>query len=273
MSPEGFARRDLGLSLWDGVFFSLMVGLGETYLPAFALALGHGEVLAGLVASVPMLIGGVVQLVAPRAVHALGSHRRWVVMLAGLQAAVFAPLCWAAWTGRLDAVWLFAAIGIFCSALGRTSAVAALYAYGLVFMLGTGTLAIYLIGVSMQAEAAVRPLLALAAPVVTAEIGWMAMWLVDTMIVGRLSAEAIGAVSVGGGIFFAVAIFGMGILLGLDFLVGHAHGSGRMADAHAGLVAGVHASLVATVILTAVSAVIVALLPSTSIQPAIVGDA
>lgn len=119
MPHAGFARRDLGLSLWDGVFFSLMVGLGETYLPAFALALGHGEVLAGLVSSVPMLIGGVVQLAAPRAVHALGSHRRWVVALAGLQGLVFAPLTWAALTGRLDAVWLFAAAaGYWASGLG-----------------------------------------------------------------------------------------------------------------------------------------------------------
>ena len=53
---EGRVRGNLAKSLWDGVFFSLMVGLGETYLPAFALALGHGEVLAGLVATVPMLV-------------------------------------------------------------------------------------------------------------------------------------------------------------------------------------------------------------------------
>ena len=107
MPPEGFARRDLGLSLWDGVFFSLMVGLGETYLPAFALALGHGEVLAGLVASVPMFVGGAVQLAAPRLAHALGSNRRWVVASAALQAAVFVPLVWAAWTGRLGALGLY----------------------------------------------------------------------------------------------------------------------------------------------------------------------
>lgn len=123
MSSEGFARKDLVLSLWDGVFFSLMVGLGETYLPAFALALGHGEVLAGLVASVPMLIGGVLQLAAPRAVHALGSHRRWVVCLAGLQGLVFAPLAWAAWTGRLGAIWLFAAAATYwASGLGGGAA-------------------------------------------------------------------------------------------------------------------------------------------------------
>jgi MFS family permease len=116
MPAEGFARKDLALSLWDGVFFSLMVGLGETYLPAFALALGHGEVLAGLVASVPMLIGGVVQLGAPRAVHALGSHRRWVVCLAGLQGLVFVPLAWAAWNGTLGAGWLFAAAALYWTA-------------------------------------------------------------------------------------------------------------------------------------------------------------
>ena len=32
-------RRDLCSSTGDGVTFSLMVGLGETYLPAFVLAL------------------------------------------------------------------------------------------------------------------------------------------------------------------------------------------------------------------------------------------
>ncbi len=59
------------------------------------------------------------------------------------------------------ALSLFSAIGLFCSSLGRTSAVAALYAYGLIFLFGTGTLAAYLIGASMQIESTVRPLLAL----------------------------------------------------------------------------------------------------------------
>lgn len=116
MPPEGFARRDLRLSLWDGVFFSLMVGLGETYLPAFALALGHGEVASGLLASLPMLVGGVVQLAAPRAAYALGSNRRWVVASAALQAAVFAPLAWAAWNGHLGVLWLYVAAAAYWAA-------------------------------------------------------------------------------------------------------------------------------------------------------------
>ncbi len=45
-----------------------------------------------------------------------------------------------------------------------------------------------------------RPTLRLAVPLVLAELGWMSMAVVDTMMVGRLpnSAVAISAVSLGG---------------------------------------------------------------------------
>ena len=58
------------------------------------------------------------------------------------------------------------------------------------------------------------PMLRLALPVVVAELGWTAMATVDTLMVGRLSPEAIGAVSLGSGIFLGVTMFGMGLLLG-----------------------------------------------------------
>src|SRR5690606_11215637 len=87
-----------------------------------------------------------------------------------------------------------------------------------------------------------RPMLSLAIPVAIAEVGWMAMGLVDTMMVGRVSAEAIGAVAVGSHLFFSIAIFGLGILLGLDFLVSSARGRGAMADAHRSLVQSFHLS-------------------------------
>ena len=77
-------------------------------------------------------------------------------------------------------------------------------------------------------RAELRPMFQLAWPVVTAELGWMAMGLVDTMMVGRVSATALGAVSIGSHVFFAVAIFGMGILMGLDFLVARAQGAGEV---------------------------------------------
>ena len=71
-----------------------------------------------------------------------------------------------------------------------------------------------------------RPTLRLAIPLVLAELGWMSMAIVDTMMVGRLpnSATAMGAVSLGSNIFIVLALFGGGLLLGLDTLVAQAYG-------------------------------------------------
>src|SRR5208282_2608929 len=62
------------------------------------------------------------------------------------------------------------------------------------------------------------PMVRLAAPIVAAELGWMGMAIVDTMMVGRLpySAVAIGAVSLGSIVFLTMGIFGTGLMLGLD---------------------------------------------------------
>jgi MATE family multidrug resistance protein len=48
--------------------------------------------------------------------------------------------------------------------------------------------------------------LRLAIPLVLAELGWMAMGVVDTMFVGRVGAEAIGAVGLGTMVFYGVSI-------------------------------------------------------------------
>ena len=81
-------------------------------------------------------------------------------------------------------------------------------------------------------------MLALAAPVALAEVGWVMMGIVDTVVVGPLGPAAIGAVGVGSVLFLALAIFGMGLLLGLDTLVSQAFGAGRLDECHRWLVHG-----------------------------------
>jgi MATE family multidrug resistance protein len=88
------------------------------------------------------------------------------------------------------------------------------------------------------------PLLRIAGPVVLAEIGWMAMGLVDTLYVGPLGPAAIAAVGVSSGVFTAIAIFGMGLMLGLDTLVSHAWGARRTDECLAWLRHGVTLALV-----------------------------
>jgi len=89
-----------------------------------------------------------------------------------------------------------------------------------------------------------RPTLRLALPLILAEIGWMSMMIVDTMMVGRLpnSAEAIGAVSISSSLFIVFAFFGEGLLVGLDTLVSQSFGAGRREDCHTSLINGVYLS-------------------------------
>jgi len=97
-------------------------------------------------------------------------------------------------------------------------------------------------------RAETRPTLQLALPLVLAEIGWMTMGIVDTIMVGHLpnSAAAIGAVSLSSNLFNVLAFFGGGLLIGLDTLVSQAFGAGHREDCHRSLLNGVYLSLAMT---------------------------
>ena len=97
-----------------------------------------------------------------------------------------------------------------------------------------------------------RPTLRLALPLVLAELGWMSMVIVDTMMVGRLpySAEAIGAVSISSSIFIVFAFFAEGLMAGLDTLVSQAFGAGHREDCHRSLVNGIYLTFAVAPFLT-----------------------
>jgi multidrug resistance protein, MATE family len=95
------------------------------------------------------------------------------------------------------------------------------------------------------------PTLRLALPLIFAELGWMSMAVVDTIMVGRLpnSAVAIGATGLGQSLYNSVAIFGGGLLLGMDTFVAQAHGRDDIRDARHSLVNGFFLALALTPIL------------------------
>ena len=97
----------------------------------------------------------------------------------------------------------------------------------------------------------VRQLAVLAVPVVIAEMGWMAMGVVDTIMVGPLGPTAIGGAGLGSSLFLAISIFGMGLLLGLDTLVSQAFGARRFGDCRRWLVHGLVLGLIMAVPMTA----------------------
>jgi MATE family multidrug resistance protein len=96
----------------------------------------------------------------------------------------------------------------------------------------------------MDLQPEFRPMFRLALPVVMAELGWMGMGIVDTLMVGRLSPEAIGAVGIGSSLFMGVVVFAMGLMLGLDALVSQAYGASRLEDCHRWLLHGIVMSVI-----------------------------
>jgi MATE family multidrug resistance protein len=98
-----------------------------------------------------------------------------------------------------------------------------------------------------------RAMLRIAIPLALAELGWMAMGVVDTIMVGRLpdSAVSIGAASVGNALFYVFSIFGVGLMSGMDTLVSQAFGANDWSKARRALASGLGLAVCATPVLVA----------------------
>ena len=70
-----------------------------------------------------------------------------------------------------------------------------------------------------------RATVRLAGPVVAIQVGMMLMGVVDTIMVGHVSALALAAVALGNLYFFGLGVFGMGTLMVLDPVVAQAVGA------------------------------------------------
>lgn len=78
--------RSLRLSLKDAASYSIMVGTGESYLAAYLLALGYSAAAAGLITTVPVVVGSAIQLSFIWVYRQIRSYRNWVIVCARAQA-------------------------------------------------------------------------------------------------------------------------------------------------------------------------------------------
>ena len=118
-----------------------------------------------------------------------------------------------------------------------------------------------------------RKLLRLAAPIAFTQAGYALMGLVDTAVVGRLGAAALGATGLANGLFFAVAVIGLGAMMGLDPLFAQALGAGDEGRARALIWQGLWLSFAVTAILALPIAALPLLLEPSGIDPAVARDA
>jgi MATE family, multidrug efflux pump len=78
----------------------------------------------------------------------------------------------------------------------------------------------------------------------------MSMGIVDTIMVGPLGPAAIGAAGMGSSVFTSIAIFGMGLMLGLDTFVSQSYGAGDKSACRRWLHSGVWLALLMTPLVT-----------------------
>jgi MATE family multidrug resistance protein len=100
-----------------------------------------------------------------------------------------------------------------------------------------------------------RPMLRIALPLVLAEVGWMSMGLVDTIMVGHLPNAAIPLSAAAlAQVLYNTFAFGIGgILLGLDTTISQAHGAGDYPAANRWLFQGILLAAAISVVLIGMS--------------------
>jgi MATE family multidrug resistance protein len=110
----------------------------------------------------------------------------------------------------------------------------------------------------MSIRQQIRPMLTLALPLILAELGWMSMGIVDTIMVGHMAnpALSISAAALGQVLYNTIAFGISGVLLSLDTYLSQSHGAGRFDEANRWLLHGLilAAGLALTLILLIICA-------------------
>jgi MFS family permease len=108
-------RETMNRSVREASAYSWMVALGETYFPAFVLASGLGSVAAGLITTLPLLFGAIIQLFAPYFLPRFKSHKNWVLIFTSLQGLSLLPLAFFAASGGASLPLMFLCAVIYSS--------------------------------------------------------------------------------------------------------------------------------------------------------------
>jgi MATE family multidrug resistance protein len=114
-----------------------------------------------------------------------------------------------------------------------------------------------------------RALWRLALPLALAQAGQALMGLVDTAVLGHLSATAQAGAGLGNSLTFTCSFFGMGVMMALDPLVSQAVGAGDRARARTHYWQGVWLSLLTSVVVMVLLAGTISALEPLGVEPSV----
>ena len=117
-----------------------------------------------------------------------------------------------------------------------------------------------------------RPMLRLAVPLALAELGGMAMGVVDTIMAGPLGPAAVGAGALGNMLFYPIAMCASGVLLGMDTLVAQAFGAEDHEDCRRTLSNGVWIAIGLTPVVVVVALAVIPILHAVGTNPRVLAQ-
>lgn len=106
-SSDPETEKSLRHSIKDGVYYSAMIGGGESYFSAFAIFLQASTTVVGLLASLPPLLASTFQLLSAWLGRKRGKRKQIVLAGALIQAVCLIPIALLPlYTSEYSAVWL-----------------------------------------------------------------------------------------------------------------------------------------------------------------------
>ncbi len=113
-------KKSLRYSIFDGAFYWMMVGFGESFLAAFAVFLKATNVQLGLLSSLPKLFGSFFQLFSNKLLKIFKTRKRLVCTSSFMQALMYIPIALVFFFGSFSVpiliifvclYWMFGVIG------------------------------------------------------------------------------------------------------------------------------------------------------------------
>jgi MFS family permease len=104
-SRQNLIRKTLRNGVLDGACHSAMLGLTQSYIVPFALALRATTAQIGLLSSIPNLTMALSQLAAPRLTERAGSRKRFILVVVLMHALMWIPVLLVPYLFPGDKVW------------------------------------------------------------------------------------------------------------------------------------------------------------------------
>ena len=112
LSADIRIKKSLRYSILDGSFAASMIGFGESFFPAYAVFLQANNIQFGLLTSLPLLLGSLIQLFSHAVLRRFRSRKRLVSLMALFQGFMYLPVILVFFLGthRMSYLILFACI-------------------------------------------------------------------------------------------------------------------------------------------------------------------